>query len=148
MTSTDRFDRRTFVGTLGTAGALALAGCLGDDDDDADGDDAEDDEDTVEILLQDGDLDAERGDGRFEFDPAEITVDVGTTVIWRNAHNTPHTVTTTDSLEDTPSHNDGKFDERLDSEGDTFEYTFEEPGETLYYCRPHPVDMQGSVTVE
>jgi plastocyanin len=45
---------------------------------------------------------------------------------------------------------DGMFDHALapmGSDGDTFEFTFEEPGEYQYYCEPH-LGMFGTITVE
>ncbi|MBW3591173.1 MAG: cupredoxin domain-containing protein [Actinobacteria bacterium] len=70
-------------------------------------------------------------------------VSAGDTVIWVNEEeSTPHTVTA--GSEDDPS---GKFDSgNLDS-GDTFEFTFEEPGTYEYYCDIHPGSMSGTVTV-
>ena len=45
---------------------------------------------------------------------------------------------------------DGRFDHALapkGQSGDTFSYTFTEPGEYLYYCQPH-LTMNAKVTVE
>jgi len=73
----------------------------------------------------------------FAFKPAEITVPVGTTVIWYNNDSVIHTVTA----------RDGSFDSDSLSEGDMFSYTFEERGTFEYYCIPHPY-MEGQVVVE
>jgi plastocyanin len=72
----------------------------------------------------------------FAFDPAALTVPVGTTVTWTNAGSRPHTVTA----------DDGSFDSgRLDP-GEQFSQTFDQPGTFTYHCNFHP-DMQGSITV-
>jgi plastocyanin len=73
----------------------------------------------------------------FAFEPAEIIVAVGTTVIWYNNDPVTHTVTARDGL----------FDSGGISEGETFNYTFEETGAFEYYCIPHPY-MTGKVTVK
>ena len=73
----------------------------------------------------------------FSFKPAEITVPVGTTVIWYNNDSVIHTATARDN----------SFDSGSMSEGDTFNHTFEEKGIFEYYCIPHPY-MTGKVTVE
>jgi plastocyanin len=61
------------------------------------------------------------------FEPAEIAVAPGTTITWTNEGTAPHTVTA----------DGGLFDSGTLEPGDTFSYTFEEPGEYPYYCRFH-----------
>jgi plastocyanin len=79
------------------------------------------------------------------FEPAELTVPVGTTVRWVNDDDTYHTVTSSSSLQvRRPS---GRFDAVLDSAGDEFTYTFDQPGTYPYYCQPHAEFMAGSVIV-
>jgi len=73
----------------------------------------------------------------FAFSPANIVVDVGTTVTWTNEDNIGHTVTSDDGDE---------LDSSLLDQDDTYSYTFDEPGEYFYHCTPHP-NMQGLVTV-
>jgi len=65
--------------------------------------------------------------GGLRFEPAQITVAPGTTVVWTNTGGTPHTVTA----------DDNSFDSGTLSDGDTFSWTFDEPGEYPYYCRFH-----------
>jgi plastocyanin len=73
----------------------------------------------------------------FAFEPANIVVDVGTTVTWTNEDSADHTVTSDDGDEmDSP---------RL-GENETFSRTFDQPGEYRYHCDPHP-NMRGLVTV-
>ena len=76
-----------------------------------------------------------------EFLPAQITVEAGMTVRWDNTSNIAHTVTS--GTRGSPT---GEFDVRLQP-GESFSYTFEEPGVVDYYCIPHP-GMDGVVTVE
>lgn len=58
-----------------------------------------------------------------------LTISVGTTVTWTNADpGMAHTVTSVD----------GSFDSGFLKEGDTWSYTFDQPGEFEYFCLPHP----------
>lgn len=66
-----------------------------------------------------------------------LTVPAGTTVTWTNEDGMMHTVTAAD----------GSFDSGFLNEGDTFSYTFDEPGEYEYFCSPHPW-MRAKVIVE
>ncbi|MBE0430993.1 MAG: cupredoxin family copper-binding protein [Dehalococcoidia bacterium] len=72
----------------------------------------------------------------FAYEPAEITISVGATLTWLNRDLDVHTVTA----------QDGTFDSGNLARGDTFSYTFEEPGTFEYYCIPHPY-MTGRVIV-
>jgi plastocyanin len=62
------------------------------------------------------------------FRPADLVVDVGTTVMWRNTGEMAHTVTA----------NDGSFDSGNVAPGGTWSHRFDRPGVILYYCTPHP----------
>ena len=80
------------------------------------------------------------GSNGLAFSPAAIQVDSGTTVTWEwtgegGAHNVVH--------------EDGEFESDLQEEdGATFEHTFEEEGNFLYYCNPHRSQgMKGAVVV-
>ena len=74
--------------------------------------------------------------------PYEVSVPVGGTVFWNNEDTAAHTVTS-----GTPNAGpDGVFDSSLFMSGDTFEFTFEEPGEYDYFCMVHPW-MVGKVLV-
>jgi len=76
------------------------------------------------------------------FIPADISVDVGETVIWSNDDTAAHTVTS-GSAADGP---DGNFDSSLFMAGATFEVTFDEEGMFPYFCMVHPW-MVGTITV-
>lgn len=71
----------------------------------------------------------------FTFQPADLTVPVGTTVVWTQRDQSTHTV---------------DFDDGTQSgdmaKGDTYRRTFTEPGTYPYICFYHP-DMTGKVTV-
>ncbi len=72
----------------------------------------------------------------FTFEPAQLTVKVGTTVTWTNRDDIPHTVVSA-----------GKFRSKtMDTDG-TFSFTFTSPGDYKYFCSLHP-HMTGMVKVE
>lgn len=71
----------------------------------------------------------------FAFDPAELTVSVGTTVSWSNSDPTPHTVT-----------GDG-FNVGTLEPGAAGSMTFDTAGTFEYFCAIHPT-MRGRVVVE
>ena len=75
------------------------------------------------------------------FQPAELTISAGATVTWTNEDNVGHTVSA--GKRGTPT---GEFDQNVPA-GETFNYTFEEPGTYDYYCSIHP-GMDGIVIVE
>jgi plastocyanin len=72
----------------------------------------------------------------FAFDPATAEVAPGTIVTWVNDDAAPHTVTS----------DDGAFDSGRLEPGDSFEFTFDEPGSFPYHCDIHP-NMTASVEV-
>ncbi|HEU5434441.1 MAG TPA: cupredoxin family copper-binding protein [Thermomicrobiales bacterium] len=74
----------------------------------------------------------------FAFDPAEITVPVGTTVTWTNQDDVPHTVTSDDKK---------TFGSAGLDTGDTFQFRFTKPGTYGYFCSIHPM-MTAKVIVK
>ena len=70
------------------------------------------------------------------FEPTYKTVPVGTTVTWTNGDDESHTVTS----------DLGLFDQEI-WPGDSWSYTFGQPGVYFYYCQPHDW-MIGEITVE
>ena len=95
------------------------------------------------------------------FSPAEITVAAGDTVSFKNTSSEAHTVTAYD--EGIPEGSDYFTSGGLPSEeaardelspalvpaGDTYEFTFEEPGTYRYFCIPHEeAGMKGTIVVE
>ena len=77
------------------------------------------------------------------FIPAEITVNVGDTVKWKNKDSVVHTVTS-GTAEDGP---DGTFDSNMFMSGQTFSWTAKATGEYPYFCIVHPW-MEGTVIVK
>ena len=76
------------------------------------------------------------------FIPAEVTVNVGDTVIWSNDDSAAHTVTSGTST----GGPDGIFDSSLFMADTTFSYTFDKAGEYNYFCMVHPW-MTGKIQV-
>jgi plastocyanin len=72
----------------------------------------------------------------FVFEPAQLTVTVGQTVIWTNRDDIPHTVVCAGKFRSKPMDTDG-----------TFSFTFTAPGDYKYFCSLHP-HMTGMVKVE
>jgi len=72
----------------------------------------------------------------YSFKPMTITVDAGTSVVWTNKDDDPHTVTA----------DDGAFDSKGLGQGDTYARTFSKPGRFPYHCSAHPF-MKGVVVV-
>ena len=72
----------------------------------------------------------------FYFEPANVAIQPGDTIIWTNEGNTPHTVTS----------DDGQFDSGVLNPGQSFAVTFTGGDGTLtYHCKIHP-SMTGSVS--
>jgi plastocyanin len=76
------------------------------------------------------------------FQPRELTIPTGATVVWEHSGNFPHTVTA----------DDGTFNSGTLQNGDTFRRTFGEPGRYPYYCEIHGgpggSGMAGVIVVE
>jgi plastocyanin len=76
----------------------------------------------------------------YRFDPAAISVAVGSTVTWTNNDNFTHSVQFLDG---------GLPIEPMTMEpGDSTTFTFADAGTYQYQCHLHPQDMQGSVVVQ
>ena len=73
---------------------------------------------------------------KFAFGPKEITVAPGTTVVWINHDETPHTV----------SASDHSFVSKALDTDDRYEHTFADEGDIPYFCTVHPF-MTGVVHV-
>jgi plastocyanin len=72
----------------------------------------------------------------FTFQPAELTVKVGTTVTWKNRDDIPHTVVSP-----------GKFRSKALDTDDSYTFTFAAAGDYKYFCSLHP-HMTGTIKVE
>ncbi len=76
------------------------------------------------------------GIDNFTFKPDTLTVRVGTTVVWENNDDIPHSIVETT----------GKFHSAaLDTE-DKFSFTFNQAGTFSYFCGLHP-HMTGKIVV-
>jgi plastocyanin len=78
----------------------------------------------------------EIGISNFAFSPAEITIAVNDTIVWKNTDQMPHTAT---SL--------GNFDTGAIQPGGSDSVTFTKAGVYSYICTIHP-NMKGKVTVQ
>jgi len=116
--------------------AMAVAGCSSSTTDSGDtdnGDNNNGDPGASNSVTMEG----------ISFVPADLTVEVGTTVTWTNESSVIHTVT---------SGTDGTHDDIFNS-GDVgpneeFSYTFNEVGTFPYFCIPHVNQgMTGTITV-
>jgi plastocyanin len=74
--------------------------------------------------------------GNFTFEPAALTVKVGTTVTWKNHDDIPHTVVSA-----------GKFRSKALDTDDSYAFTFTAAGDYPYFCSLHP-HMTGMIKVE
>lgn len=77
----------------------------------------------------------------FIFETTYLEIKKGTKVTWVNNGNIGHTVT---SDEGSPK---SGLNSALLSNGDSYEFTFDEPGLYEYLCTPHPTQMRGVITV-
>ena len=99
------------------------------------------------VSILPGSFEAQAMDAADEFadneNPADysenvLTIAAGTTVTWTNDDpGMLHTVTAVDA----------SFDSGFLNEGDTWSYTFNDPGEFEYFCAPHPW-MRAKIIVE
>ena len=73
----------------------------------------------------------------FTFNQQQITVKAGTTVLWTNNDDIPHTVTSSTQA----------FKSKALDTDDKFSFTFATPGTFKYFCALHP-HMTGTIVVE
>lgn len=85
--------------------------------------------------------------GNFFFSPSDITINAGDTVRWTNPTGTLHTTTSGPGC----THNTTGvvWDSGTLSRGDTFSFTFDQPGTYPYFCIFHCISfgMMGTITV-
>lgn len=156
------------MGVAGVTGAVGMTGCLGNGGDEGDGTDGDDGNgDGNGDGNQTGDGDDEDGgipdnvdvvagpEGAWRFEPEELEVAVGETVVWYFA-TSGHNVTSHPDAHNKCENPEGA--EPFKSyEGDdhfstnsvdtTYSHTFETPGEYTYVCVPHATQMVGYITV-
>ena len=73
----------------------------------------------------------------FTFSPQSLTVTPGTTVVWVNRDDVPHTVRSVDN----------KFKSGTLDTDDTFKFTFNDEGTFKYFCTVH-THMTGEIIVK
>jgi plastocyanin len=73
----------------------------------------------------------------FAFTPKELTVKAGTTIVFRNRDDIPHSVVG----------GKGEFHSKALDTDDVFEFTFAKAGTYSYSCGLHP-QMQGRIVVK
>ena len=71
------------------------------------------------------------------FQPADLKISVGDTVVWVNKDPFPHTATS----------KNGEFDSKEIAEGKSWKHTFKTKGDFAYVCTLHP-PMKGTLKVE
>ncbi|KAA9396483.1 plastocyanin [Haloarcula sp. CBA1130] len=141
------YNRRTMLRTGGVALAGLVAGCGGS----SDGGTRTGTPSKHHVDMTDG----------LNFEPQELTVSAGGTVVWETTGSVAHSVTAyKDDLPDGAAYfASGDFGgesaarESYPAEGsvgpgETFSHTFETVGEHPYFCIPHESGMRGTVIVE
>ena len=73
---------------------------------------------------------------KFAFAPKEITINAGTTLVWTNHDETPHTIIASD----------GSFVSKAMDTDDRYEHMFATAGDYNYFCTLHPY-MTGTIHV-
>jgi len=81
----------------------------------------------------------------FAIAPASLTITIGDKVRWTN---TGGAHTSTSGTGGGSYSKDGVWDSGFIADGSSFSVTFSEPGVFTYFCEIHPVQMQGTITVE
>ncbi|QPV62850.1 copper-binding protein [Halosimplex litoreum] len=150
------YDRRAVLRATGAtiAASVGLAGCSSDGGDGSDGGGDPPTEPGTPAPVT-----VEMTDG-LKFDPATVTVDRGTTVVWEAVGSVAHSVTAyEDGIPgDAEYFASGEFDEESAARSsypdgsvgpdETFAHTFAVAGEYEYFCVPHESGMKGTVVVE
>ncbi|MDQ4095982.1 MAG: plastocyanin/azurin family copper-binding protein [Actinomycetota bacterium] len=87
-----------------------------------------------------------------DFRPRRLVVSAGTTIVWEQTGDQPHSVTSSDETFDSSPDCSPTATDKCLGEGDVFEFTFDKPGTYKYYCRVHGLPdgtgMTGTVEVE
>jgi len=72
------------------------------------------------------------------YQSSSIAVQAGDTVVWRNAGESPHTVTA----------DSGAFDSDILRSGQSWQFTFSSPGTYAYHCEVHGRRQAGTIVVQ
>jgi plastocyanin len=134
--------RRTFLAAVGTGVSASLAGCGS---------------------VGGGEPDGDIGMAANAYQPRTFEATVGEPVVWFNNGSRGHTVSAYEGslpegadywasggFDDETAARDGFWNDGAGNvrPGETWEYTFETPGEHLYFCIPHErAGMRGTILV-
>lgn len=101
---------------------------------------------------------AAQSQDQLRFDPPQVTIKTGQTIIWENASQMPHTATCDPAQNPVEkSHPEyiqlppgaEPWGSKMLQPGDSFSYTFTVAGEYHYICIPHVMSgMRGTITVQ
>lgn len=143
------YDRRTLLRLSGAAFAAGVAGCTGstpDEEEPPTGNSGP----TVVAMTDD-----------LKFEPREVRIEVGETVVWETVGSVPHSATAyeADLPENAAYFASGGFETEAAAreaypdggsvgDGETYSHTFTTVGEFPYFCIPHEAGMRGTVVVE
>lgn len=143
--------RRAVLGTSAGVAAAVLTGFAGSVAAQEEGGEGMDGPQTYTVAMTDD----------LVFDPADITISPGDTLVWRNVGAVGHSVTAYENEipDDAAYFASGGFDSEEAARsgypegdipgGETYEHTFETEGEYGYFCIPHEsAGMTGTITVE
>lgn len=124
---------------------VGLAACGGDDDDSSSSssESAATTESTTEESTESSSSTSEAEAAQvsikdIQFQPQDLTVDVGQKIVWTNNDSVDHTVTATDGAD---------FDSGVIKPGETFEFTPEQAGTIEYECTIH-AGQTGTIEVK
>ena len=128
---------RNAVRLVGCTALLALTGVACSSSDESSGDAAQAGGPTITIKL-------------IAFTQPNVQLTAGGTVTWRHDDVATHTVTSGRVEQNggtATAKPDGLFDSGNITKGQTFQFSFAEPGAHPFFCAIHPATMTGVVTV-
>jgi plastocyanin len=73
----------------------------------------------------------------FDYSPMDLNIAAGTTVVWKNLDDEPHTIASVD----------GAFRSPALDQNDSYSFTFSRPGVFKYICSIHP-KMKATIVVK
>jgi len=82
----------------------------------------------------------------FSFNPSSLTISAGTTVVWTNNGQQPHSATANDGSFDSSPGCPNNVNECIQP-GESYSHTFSSAGSFPYHCKVHPT-MTGTIQVE
>ena len=138
--------RKTVI--LGAVAALALSACSTENDVTATNSTALATDPTTSRAVQQTSTVRQTTSTTASIDATVIIDDFSFSVPTIASVGTPITIENQDSASHTWTSVDDVFNSGGLAPGDTFEFTFEEPGEYAFFCSFHPTQMTGRITVD